>query len=163
MTGVRVVGDLEAVSVVGAEREQALEQIAEQMQRWGLTLPEVEPIPLDFGLGRFRAVGETEFWIANEPEHGYCGKYLFLFGGQTCPYHEHRVKHETFFVVRGAINMRTEDGERRMAQGETLVMPPGSPHAFTGIGPALVLEVSMPSVPGDSYFEDTRIGKDGVI
>lgn len=155
--------DLEALSISGAEREQALEQIAEQMQRWGLTMPEVEPMPLDFGLGRFRAIGETEFWIANEPEHGYCGKFLFLFGGQTCPYHEHRVKHETFFVVKGTISMRTERGERTMRRGETLVMPPGSPHAFTGIGPALVLEVSMPSVRGDSYFEERRIGEGGVI
>ena len=66
-------------------------------------------------------------------------------------------------MVKGTISMRTADGERRMSQGDTLVMLPGSPHAFTGIGPALVLEVSMPSVVGDSYFEDERIGEGGVI
>lgn len=156
-------GKHDAVAIHGREREQALEQIREQVGRWGLTLPDVDPLPLDFGLGRFREIGETEFWIANETGHGYCGKFLFLFGGQTCPYHEHRIKHETFYVVKGTIRMRTEDGEITMRQGERLVMPPGSPHAFTGIGPALVLEVSMPSVPRDSYFEDKRIGENGVI
>jgi hypothetical protein len=42
-------------------------------------------------------------------------------------------------------------------------MPPGLGHSFTGIGPALVLEISMPSVPKDSFFDDTRIGANGVI
>ncbi|MFW5866789.1 MAG: cupin domain-containing protein [Armatimonadota bacterium] len=149
--------------IEGREREQALREIREQMQRWGLTLPDVDPFPLDFGLGEFRVTGETEYWIANETEHGYCGKLLFLFGGQTCPYHEHRVKHETFYVVKGTIRMRLAAGEVHLQQGDTLVMPPRSPHAFTGIGPALVLEVSMPSIAGDSYFEDTRIGEAGVI
>jgi len=73
------------------------------------------------------------------------------------------VKHETFFVLKGGIRMRTEDGESVLEQGDTLVMPPGSPHEFTGIGPALVLEVSMPSIVGDSYFEDDAIGAGGVI
>ena len=161
--GVNTVGEHDAVVLQGREREQALREISEQMDRWKLTLPEEPPLPLDFGLGKFREIGETEFWIANEVEHGYCGKLLFLFGGQTCPYHEHRVKHETFFVLKGTIRMRTEDGEQTLQQGDRLVMPPGSPHAFQGIGPALVLEVSMPSIAGDSYFEDRRIGDGGVI
>lgn len=156
-------GKYDDVVLQGREREQALEEIDEQMQRWGLQMPDVEPLPLDFGLGRFRAIGETEYHIANETEHGYCGKLLFLFGGQTCPYHEHRVKHETFFIVKGTVRMRTADGETIMRPGDTLVMPPGSPHEFSGVGPALVLEVSMPSVPGDSYFENREIGEDGVI
>ncbi len=156
-------GKHDAVSIDGAERERALRQIHRQIDEWGLALPDVEPLPLDFGLGRFREIGETEFWIANETQFGYCGKLLFLFDGQTCPYHEHRVKHETFFVVKGSISMRTEEGESRLDQGDTLVMPPGTGHAFTGIGPALVLEVSMPSTTGDSFFEDRRIGDAGVI
>jgi mannose-6-phosphate isomerase-like protein (cupin superfamily) len=157
------VGKHDAVMIHGDERERALAEIEEQVRRWGLTLPDVEPLPLDFGLGRFRDIGETEYWIANETEHGYCGKLLFLFGGQTCPRHEHRVKHETFFILRGTIAMITADEEIMMRQGDTLVMPPGSPHEFTAIGPALVLEISMPSIVGDSYFEDSRIGEGGLI
>ena len=153
----------DAVTIHGEEREQALREIEAQIDRWGLKLPDVEPLPLDFGLGEFRTTGETEWWIANETEAGYCGKFLFLFDGQTCPWHEHRVKHETFFVVKGTISMRTASGKLTLNQGDTLVMPPGSPHEFTGIGPALVLEVSMPSIVGDSFFEDRRIGGNGVI
>jgi hypothetical protein len=42
-------------------------------------------------------------------------------------------------------------------------MPPGQGHSFTGVGAALILEVSMPSIRKDSFFADTRIGEGGVI
>ncbi len=151
------------IEIQGAERERALADIRAQIAAWGLEMPPVEPLPLHFGLHRFAETGETEFWVANEAEHGYCGKFLFVFDGQTCPYHQHRVKHETFFVLKGSIRMKVGDEERAMRQGDLLAMPPGTGHSFTGIGPALLLEVSMPSTLQDNFFADKRIGDNGVI
>ena len=156
-------GKYDQVELQGSERERQLQAVREQIAAWGLTMPDVEPIPLHFGLSRFREVGETEFWVANEQEHGYCGKFLFVFDGQTCPYHRHGVKHETFFIVKGQVRMRMGDDERIMRAGDSLTMPPGVGHAFTGMGPALILEVSMPSTLGDNFFADKAIGQDGVI
>jgi len=156
-------GDFDKVELSGTEREKALAAIQEQVAAWGLTTPPVQPLPLHFGLNRFRETGEAEFWVANEEQHGYCGKFLFVFDGQTCPYHHHRIKHETFFVLKGSIRMKLENEQRVMRQGEVLSMPPGTGHSFTGLGPALVLEVSMPSILGDSFFTDRNIGDNGVI
>jgi len=156
-------GDFDKVELSGTEREKALAAIQEQIAAWGLTMPPVRPLPLHFGLNRFRETGETEFWVANEEQHGYCGKFLFVFDGQTCPYHRHRIKHETFFVLRGSITMKLKDEQRIMHQGEVLGMPPGTGHSFAGLGPALVLEVSMPSILNDSFFADRNIGDNGVI
>ncbi len=156
-------GSYDDVELQGPERDRMTAEVRAQIAAWGLTMPDVQPLPLDFGLGRFRDVGETEFWVANETEHGYCGKFLFVFDGQTCPHHEHHMKHETFFVLRGAIRMRVGDDERLMEQGDLLAMPPGVAHSFTGVGPALILEVSMPSVRQDNFFEDEDIGDDGVV
>ncbi len=156
-------GEFDAVEVLGDEREKVLAGIRKQIADWGLTLPAVTPLPLHFGLHDFKEIGETEFWVANEAEHGYCGKFLFVFDGQTCPYHQHRVKHETFFLVKGALRMKVGEEERLMREGDLLVMPPGVGHSFTGVGPALVLEVSMPSIRMDSFFADKRIGESGVI
>ncbi len=75
------------------------------------------PLSLDFGLNRFREIGETESGVANEQGHGYRGKFLFVFDGQTCPCHHHNVKHETFFVVKDRIRMRVGDEERTMCEG----------------------------------------------
>ena len=149
--------------VVGEKRERALAYCFETIRQWGLTMPSVEPLVMDFGLGRFDEVGEIEFWIANEVEAGYCGKFLFVADGQTCPYHMHRKKHETFFVLKGQVRMVVDKVEKVLQEGDTLVMPPGQGHSFTGIGPALLLEVSMPSVREDNFFDNPQIGEGGVI
>jgi mannose-6-phosphate isomerase-like protein (cupin superfamily) len=159
----KTMGKFDQIEIQGEERRQALDKIAAQMDAWGLRMPDALPIPLHFGLYQFYQIGETEFWIANEGEAGYCGKFLFLFDGQVCPFHSHKVKHETFFIVKGTIRMITDEGERLMHAGDRLVMPPGAGHSFSGVGPALVLEVSMPSITQDSFFNDTRIGDGGVI
>jgi mannose-6-phosphate isomerase-like protein (cupin superfamily) len=149
--------------VSGDERKQALDGCLATIRAWGLTMPAVEPLLLDFGLGRFDEIGEIEFWVANEEQAGYCGKFLFVQDGQTCPYHEHARKHETFFVVKGKVRMVVNDQEKILKEGDTLVMPPGDRHSFTGIGPALLLEASMPSTRQDNFFANQAIGESGVI
>ena len=67
------------ISLHGKEAQQILKRIGEQMEKWGLVMPPVEPLILDFGLGDFCRIGETEFWIANEIEGGYCGKFFSPF------------------------------------------------------------------------------------
>lgn len=156
-------GKYDAVELQGPERETALAAIQDQIAAWGLKMPPVTPLPMHFGLDQFMEIGETEFWVANETEHGYCGKLLFVFDGQACPYHRHVKKHETFFILKGSLRMKVGEEERLMREGDLLVMPPGVGHSFTGVGPALVLEVSMPSILQDNFFEDKRIGQDGVI
>jgi len=156
-------GKYDSVELQGAEREEAVAAVEQQIADWGLQMPPVTPLPLHFGLHRFAEIGETEFWVANEEQLGYCGKFLFVFDGQTCPYHSHRVKHETFFIVKGSVRMKVGEDERIMREGDLLAMPPGMGHSFTGIGPALILEVSMPSQLQDNFFADKHIGENGVI
>ncbi len=149
--------------VHGMARTEALARCRSIVAGWGLTMPAVEPLVLDFGLGRFGEIGEIEFWVANEEEAGYCGKFLFVADGQTCPYHRHDIKHETFFVMKGRVRMVVDGAERILSEGDLLVMPPGQRHSFTGVGPALLLEVSMPSRRSDNFFADSAIGDYGVI
>jgi len=149
--------------VTGERHQQALDRCLSVIRGWGLTMPPVEPLVLDFGLGRFQEIGEIEFWVANEEAYGYCSKFLFVDDGQTCPYHWHNRKHETFFVLKGQVRMIVEGQEKALREGEILVMPPGQRHSFTGIGPALLLEVSMSSIRQDNFFADKAIGDGGVI
>ena len=145
------------ITLHGPEAADALTRMQEQLDRWGIMMPSIEPLVLDFGLGQFNKTGLIEHWIANETDDGYCGKYLFVFGGQSCPIHHHRQKHETFLIVKGQVKM-TYDGETRlMSEGDTLAVPPGLKHGFTGIGPALLLEISTPCVIADNYFQNTKI------
>ncbi|MDD5706970.1 MAG: D-lyxose/D-mannose family sugar isomerase [Kiritimatiellae bacterium] len=147
----------QSIALTGPAREEVLRRCREIVRQWGVALPPVEPLVLDFGLGEFDKTGLVEFWIANEIEAGYCGKYMFVFDGQTCPMHQHRQKMETFFVVKGGVSI-VMDGERReLRPGDVLPVPVGHKHSFTGLGHALLLELSKPCIIADNVFEDRRI------
>jgi D-lyxose ketol-isomerase len=146
-----------AISITGRERNEALREFKRHIQRWRLALPAIEPLVLDFGLGQFQCTGLIEYWIANESAAGYCGKYLFVFKNQTCPRHRHRTKHETFFLLKG--RLQVEYGRRRieLRPGDVLPIRTGVYHGFTGLEPSLLLELSMPCAIDDNYFADRRI------
>ena len=103
------------VSIKGRLREEALAKVREQLAEWQVAIPPADPLVLDFGLGDFYDIGLVEYWIANEMEAGYCGKYLFVFNGQTCPAHHHREKMETFFLVKGRMKVVLEGEQKELA------------------------------------------------
>jgi mannose-6-phosphate isomerase-like protein (cupin superfamily) len=127
------------------------------VQEWGIGLPSSEPLVLDFGMGDFYTTGESEFWIANEIEAGYCGKLLFLFKGQRCPNHYHDEKLETFFIIKGGIEMDYGGDKIIMKNGSSLRVDQGTYHTFKAMEDSLILEISKPSIIGDNYFEDSRV------
>jgi len=141
----------------GGEAEKHLSRFREQIKKWDVAMPPVIPLVSDFGLGKFLDIGLIEYWIANEKAAGYCGKYLFVFDRQTCPMHRHRDKLETFLIVKGRVRMDYDGVQREMAPGEVLLIERWKYHSFTGLGPALLLEISMPCVVADNYFADTTI------
>jgi mannose-6-phosphate isomerase-like protein (cupin superfamily) len=147
----------------GTARDQAIARIRGVLDDWGLKLPG-DPMPMHFGIHDFDNIGETEFWIVNDTQNNYCGKFLFMFDGQRCPLHYHNIKDETFFIVRGDVEMEVDGQTSMLHQGEVFKMAPGMNHTFRAVGgPALVLEVSLPSLQGDNIFADRRIGEQGVI
>lgn len=84
-----------------------------------------------------KAWGHEE-WIVNEDE--YCGKFLHLNKGATCSYHYHPIKRETFRLIEGEVDLNV-DGEQVRLRG-AITIRPGTPHQFTGITNAIILEVS---------------------
>lgn len=152
------------VEIAGEERTRALAAVEAALAAWNVTMPAVDPLTLDFGLGEFARIGETEYCIVNNRDRNYCGKFLILLDGQRCPMHHHNAKHETFFIVQGEVAMTTGGAVRTMRPGDTLQVEPGADHTFAAVnGPALILEVSQPSIEHDNVFEDQRIGHGGLL
>ena len=71
--------------------------------------------------------------------------------------HWHQGKHETFFIVRGTVEMSFAGVVSDLRPGDCLPVPPGKPHRFTGKGAALLLEVSRPCLVQDNFFENPDI------
>ncbi|TFG58866.1 MAG: cupin domain-containing protein [Spirochaetales bacterium] len=148
------VSDLE---LTGGEKEKALARVRELFTSWGLTLPDVPSCPFHFGLHDFYRIGEIEFDINNNIKEGYCGKFIVIFKNQVCPMHYHAIKHETFYLVKGRVEMEADGKIIEMKQGDIKVMPQNTKHRFTGLADSLILECSKPDIMSDSIFDDERI------
>ena len=129
---------LEKLSLQGNDKEQIVEKIKNVVDFWGLRLPDVPADPLHFGYNNFSQIGETEFNINNNVEQGYCGKFMFLFEGQTCPMHHHRIKHETFFIVKGKVSMVLSGKVYLLNQGDMLIVDQFAKHKFTALEDSLI-------------------------
>lgn len=150
--------------IKGRARQKALHQASMAFKRWGLVMPRTDPLTPHFGLDDFYRIGEIEYWIVNDRKNRYCGKFLFLFVNQRCPLHHHKIKDETFFIVRGRVHMMAGRKQFVMKPGDIFKMRPGINHTFIALdGPALILEVSLPSIERDNIFTDETIGNQGVI
>lgn len=139
------------------QRRSVLQDFRKQIEAWGLSMPRIEPLVWDFGLNQYDHIGLIEYWICNESEADYCGKFLFVFDNQTCPMHSHEDKHETFFVLKGKIQVSTDQGKKILEQGAVLPIPTQMKHSFTGLGNALVLEISKSCDVEDNQFSDPKI------
>ena len=146
-----------SIAMKGKAAERPVREFLMQLGKWGIPVPPFPALVLDFGLGEFRRTGLVESWICNEGKAGYCGKYLFVTDGQSCPIHRHRIKHETFFVLKGKVVMQLGRTRRVLKEGAVLPVKPGISHGFAGRGPCLLIEISKPCVIADNYFRDRRI------
>jgi len=147
------------LSLQGKDKMQILVKIQNVIESWGLTLPNTPADALHFGYHDFLRIGETEININNNVEQGYCGKFMFLFSGQTCPMHHHRKKHETFFIVKGKVDMELSGKKHILNQGDRLIVDQLSKHKFTALENSLILESSNPDLVDDSIFEDQMINR----
>ncbi len=147
------------LELVGDEKDKALEECKKSFAVWGLTLPDVPACALHFGLHDFYKIGEIEFDINNNIEEGYCGKLIFILKQQTCPMHYHKIKHETFYLVKGKVEMEAGGKTVVMNQGDIKIMPQNTRHRFVGLENSLILECSKPDILSDSIFADGRIAK----
>jgi len=150
---------LAQISLQEPMRQDALEKISQVVSSWGLRLPDVPADPLHFGYDDFYRIGETEFNINNNVEQGYCGKFMFMFAGQTCPSHHHRRKHETFFIVKGHVSMELDGEPHDLKIGDRLIVEQFKVHSFTALEDSLILETSKPDLVDDSIFDDAAINR----
>ncbi len=114
----------------------------------------IEPITTTIPEIHKKGWGE-EVWIANHDK--YCGKILRFNKGAKFSMHFHILKHETFYVIKGKLELDCYDlsdatehsGEINV--GDVIVIPPGNPHRLTALEESEILEISTRHFESDSY------------
>ncbi len=76
-------------------------------------------------------------------------------GGEWPPEHYHPQQDERFEVLSGTVTVRSGDGERTYAAGETIEIPRGMPHTMrnAGAGVARLRWETRPALATATFFE----------
>ncbi len=96
-----------------------------------------------------------EIWIANNNQ--YCGKILEFNEGAEFSMHYHMLKHETFYILEGEVELRGYDLKdasmhgRTFKEGNIIVIPAGNPHKIIAKKKSRVIEISTTHYESDSY------------
>lgn len=92
-----------------------------------------------------------ELWIANNSL--YCGKILGLYRKHRCSIHYHKIKDETFYLLKGLVLMEVDNEKFVMEEGDSIHIPQRTKHRFTGLIDSEILEISTQHFEDDSYRE----------
>lgn len=94
-----------------------------------------------------KAWGE-EHWIVNRE---YAGKKMVLYKNHKCSLHFHKIKDETFYVIKGLVLLEINDQVKVLKPGDSTLIKPNDKHRFTGLEESEIIEFST-----HHYDEDDR-------
>lgn len=100
-----------------------------------------------------------EHWVVNSDK--YCGKKLVLKKGYRCSIHHHKIKDETFYIIKGRVLMELGENceeKKIMKPGDSIHIKPNLWHRFTGLEDSEIIEFSTKHMEEDSYRK-TQSGK----
>ena len=100
----------------------------------------------------------SETWFANNEDHNYCGKILYIKPNCYSSMHYHLDKHEVFFITSGILRVYTIDTDTGdvnsviLNEGQRMEIPQGLPHQLVAHGGSVTfVEVSTFHRDEDSY------------
>lgn len=99
-----------------------------------------------------------EIWMANNEKENYCGKILYIKFGHSTSMHFHQKKHETFYILEGALDIEiidtitTDKYVKTINEGEVFVLERLIPHRLVPKGGDVkFVEISSYHEDSDSY------------
>lgn len=97
-----------------------------------------------------------EKWIVNNGM--YCGKVLVFDKGKKCSFHYHKIKHETFYLNKGLLELWYCNSDETLLSTKTLLfpgdkfeIPPLLRHQMIAIEDSELIEFSTQHFEEDSY------------
>jgi mannose-6-phosphate isomerase-like protein (cupin superfamily) len=134
------------------------DQILTLIKLSGITIPKKSSLEIShhYGLENFLEFGVTMITIINRD---YCKKLLILLPGQTHPGMYHKVKDESFFLLFGDLNLKLNNIEVPIKEGEIVSIIPTTIHEFSSTNGAIIEEVSTSHLDNDSFYVDEIINQ----
>jgi len=109
---------------------------------------------------RYKSGGTCEYLATGDQTGTTFGLYRWTFGpDESGPDpHFHRAITESFYVLRGEVQLYDGAGWRTGRAGDFLFVPEGGLHGFRGADHAQMLLMFTPGGPREDYFETLAAG-----
>lgn len=136
--------------------DEILEVTKEMIFSAHVNLPKdvIVDISHHYGLDRFKEFGAVLATVLNRE---YCKKIVVLLPGQKHPVHFHKIKEETFIVLKGELDLMLNGAKITLAVGETATVEVGVHHELYSKNGCVVEEISTKHIEDDSYYLDEQI------
>lgn len=109
-----------------------------------------------YGLDKFNQYGAAMVTLVNRE---YCKKLIVQLPGQTHPEQHHKVKEETFHVLWGDLVVTLDGVDRKVRQGDIVLVERGVRHAFRSENGVVIEELSSTHHGDDSFYTDESISR----
>lgn len=141
--------------IIKDDREQIerfIIKIMEILKRSNVVIPVGSTCQIShhYGLENYEKTGVMMIDCINRE---YCKKILVMLPGQTHPMHFHKKKEETFTVLYGVLDVVCDGTEKRVTQGESMVVERGVNHGFSSETGCVFEEISTTHYNDDSFYE----------
>jgi len=135
---------------------QICQEVKSLLKQAGIVYPggvELE-ISHHYGIQKFNETGIAMLTVVNRE---YCKKIIIVLPGQNHPEQLHKRKEETFHVLFGELQLALDGSPSELQAGETVVIEPGTRHAFSTTTGCVLEEISTSHYQDDSYYTDPVI------
>lgn len=95
----------------------------------------------------------------NVVNRDYCKSYVIMLPGQRYPYHYHKIKMESFYILFGTLKVEINAVVHPLDAGEMIHIERGEDHAFWSDGGVVFEELSTNYTQNDSFYLEDAIQK----
>ena len=87
----------------------------------------------------------------------YCGKILHIEKGMSGSFHYHKIKDETFYILKGSVRINYSETDKyfensiELKEGDSFYIFPGLRHQIIGLEESDIVEFSTKDYDTDSY------------
>lgn len=131
-------------------------KVKEILDSSSIIIPSYFPLEIShhYGLSQFAQYGCVIISIINRE---YCKKIIILFPGQRNPTHLHKIKEETFQVLKGNMELTVDGKVHNLSEGELFTVERKMAHSFYSANGCIFEEISTTHNGNDSYYEDIQV------
>ena len=109
------------------------------------------------GIKNFSRVGCFLFNLINKE---YAKKIIVMLPNQSHPVHHHKIKNETFHILRGELTLTLNGKNKKLKPGDIIDIKKNSYHKFkAGSKGCIFDEISTRSIKTDSHYQNLKIKK----